>query len=87
MKSVLAGIDDADVYIEDVGAFCQTCDRHIKLLGAGQKLWKKIVDAILRMDCPQNASKLCMFIGCVNYYWDMWPSCAHILKLLTDNLG
>ncbi len=25
-----------------------------------------------------------MFIGCVNYYCDMWPSHAHILKLLTD---
>ncbi len=25
-----------------------------------------------------------MFIGCINYYHDMWPSRAHILKLLTD---
>jgi hypothetical protein len=25
-----------------------------------------------------------MFIGCINYYHDMWPSHAHILKLLTD---
>jgi hypothetical protein len=28
-----------------------------------------------------------MFIGCVNYYRDMRPSCAHILKLLTDQSG
>ncbi len=36
------------------------------------------------MDCPCNATELRMFIGCVNYYRDMWPSCAHILKPLTD---
>jgi hypothetical protein len=39
------------------------------------------------MDCPCNATELCMFIGCVNYYCDMWPSCAHILKPLTDQSG
>jgi hypothetical protein len=36
------------------------------------------------MDRPHNATELRMFIGCVNYYHDMWPSCAHILKPLTD---
>ncbi len=28
-----------------------------------------------------------MFIGCVNYYCDMWPSHANILKPLTDQSG
>ncbi len=28
-----------------------------------------------------------MFIGCVNYYRDMWPSRAHILKQLADQFG
>ncbi|KAL7483839.1 hypothetical protein ACHAW6_009478 [Cyclotella cf. meneghiniana] len=32
-ESVLAGIDDADIYIDDVGAFFQTWKHHIKLLG------------------------------------------------------
>ncbi|KAL7478352.1 hypothetical protein ACHAW6_004116 [Cyclotella cf. meneghiniana] len=32
MESVLAGINDADVYIEDLGAFLNTWDDHIKLL-------------------------------------------------------
>ncbi|KAL7481996.1 hypothetical protein ACHAW6_007678 [Cyclotella cf. meneghiniana] len=33
MESVLAGIDDADIYIDDFGAFSQTWEYHIKLLG------------------------------------------------------
>jgi hypothetical protein len=39
------------------------------------------------MDPPRNATKLRMFIGCANCYHDMWPSCAHILKPLTDISG
>jgi hypothetical protein len=39
------------------------------------------------MDCPHNATELRMFIGCVNYYCDMWSSRAHILKKLTDQSG
>jgi hypothetical protein len=36
------------------------------------------------MDCPCNAMDLRMFIGCVNYYHDLWPSRKHIQKPLTD---
>jgi hypothetical protein len=39
------------------------------------------------MDHPCNVTELRMFIGCINYYCDMWPSCAHILKLLRDQSG
>jgi hypothetical protein len=39
------------------------------------------------MDRPCNATELCMFIGCVNYHRDMWPSRAHVLKPLTDQSG
>jgi hypothetical protein len=39
------------------------------------------------MDRPRNATELCMFIGCINYYRDMWPSRAHILKPLTNQSG
>jgi hypothetical protein len=39
------------------------------------------------MDCPRNATELRMCIGCVNFYRDMWPSHAHILKPLTDQSG
>jgi hypothetical protein len=53
----------------------------------GLKPWKKKINAILHTDCPCNATELCMFIGCQNYHHDMWQSCAHILKLLTDHSG
>jgi len=53
----------------------------------GLKSWKKKIEAILHMDCPRNATELYMFIGCINYYCGMWPSCAHILKQLTDQFG
>jgi hypothetical protein len=53
----------------------------------GLKPWRKKIDAILHMDYPCNATELRMFIGCVNYYLDMWPSHAHILKPLTDQSG
>jgi hypothetical protein len=36
------------------------------------------------MDCSCNATELRMFIGCINYYHDKWPSHAHVLKPLTD---
>jgi hypothetical protein len=39
------------------------------------------------MDRPCNATELRMFIGCINYYRDMWSSHAHILKRLTDQSG
>ena len=39
------------------------------------------------MDCPRNAAELCMFIGCVSYYRDIWTSHARVLKPLTDQSG
>eukprot|EP00957_Ditylum_brightwellii_P211216 15365905-Ditylum_brightwellii.AAC.1 len=53
----------------------------------GSKPCKKNIDAVLRMDRPHNATELHLFISCVNYYQDMWPSGAHILKPLTDMSG
>jgi len=39
------------------------------------------------MDRPKTPKELQNFIGMVNYYRDMWPSRAHILKPLTDKAG
>ena len=45
------------------------------------------IEAILHMDMPRTSTDLRMFIGCVNYYKDMWPSRAHMLKPLTYLTG
>ena len=39
------------------------------------------------MDRPRDSTAMRMFIGCVNFYRDMWPSRAHVLKPLTDLSG
>jgi hypothetical protein len=121
MENVLSDIDDANIYIDDVGAFSNDWDHHVNLLATilrqlrengfiinplkcewavketnwlgywltpqGLNPRKKKIDTILHMGCPCNATELCMFIGCISYYRDMWSSCAHFLKPLTDHSG
>jgi hypothetical protein len=54
-------------------------------MGVQEKL--NSTGTMLYMDRPCNAMELRILIGHVNYYCDMWPSCAHILKPLTDQSG
>jgi hypothetical protein len=118
MENLLSNIKDANIYVDDVGAFSDNWDHQVNLLATilrrlcengltinplkcewavmetnwlgywltprSLKPWKKKIDTILHMDHPRNATELHMFISCVNYYRDMWPSRAHIQKLLTD---
>ncbi len=39
------------------------------------------------MEAPKMLKELCVFIGIVNYYRDMWPHQAHILTPLTLQTG
>jgi hypothetical protein len=50
------------------------------------KPWRKKIDGILQIDRPKTPKELRKVIGMVNYYRDMWPSRAHILKPLTSKL-
>ena len=50
----------------------------------GLKPWRKKIEAILYLDYHRTPKALCIFIGAVNFYRDMWPSRAHVLKSLTD---
>jgi hypothetical protein len=45
----------------------------------GLKPWKKKIDAILHMDRLRTVTDLCRFLGCINFYRDMWPSDSHML--------
>jgi hypothetical protein len=39
------------------------------------------------MEAPKTLKELRGFIGMVNYYRNMWPHQAHILTLLTSQIG
>ena len=52
------------------------------LTPTGLKPWRKKIDAILRIERPQNIKQVRSFIGAVTFYRDMWP---HPLTELTGH--
>jgi hypothetical protein len=50
----------------------------------GLKLWKKKIDAILRLDAPRSVKDVRSFIGAVTYYCNLYPKRAHHLAPLTE---
>ena len=53
----------------------------------GIKPWKKLIDAILKMDCPRKNTNVRAFIGAVNHYKLLWPWQAHVLAPLAKLTG
>ena len=45
------------------------------------------MDAILQMEPPKNTKQMRSFLGVVNYYRDLWPCRAQIIKPLSDRTG
>jgi hypothetical protein len=53
------------------------------MMPTGLKPWQKKIAPILALVPPQTVKQLCVFIGMINFYRDMWLQRAHISTPLT----
>jgi hypothetical protein len=42
------------------------------------------VEAILQLKAPKTLKQMCLFLGLVNHYHDMWKQGMHLLTPLTE---
>ncbi len=91
MESVLTRLHDAGLKVN--AAKSLFCAHEIEYLGyiltrEGIKPQpKKVLQAILTLNPPNNVQALKHFLGMVQYYWDMWARRSEMLAPLTDLVG
>jgi Reverse transcriptase (RNA-dependent DNA polymerase) len=57
------------------------------LTPTGLKPWKKMIQAILKLQPSSSVKELRSFIGAVTFYCDMFPKRSHLLAPLTAQVG
>ena len=68
---------------------CFFCQHSLEYLGyqitrQGMQPQPKKVEAMLQIQISTNVRQLSHFLGMVNYYWNMWQKCSHILVPLSS---
>ncbi len=83
VDKVLTRLQEAGLKVNGLKSFFGR--KELKFLGYvltqdGVKPLQKKVDAILNIAPPKNVKQLRSFMGCVNYYRDVWMRRAHLLS-------
>jgi hypothetical protein len=90
MEEVLHDISKTDPYINDIGVFNMSWTEHMHTLSVVlQRLQDNEKDRHNHCTTqpPRSQKKLCLFIGAVTFYRDMFRRQLHLLAPLTDQVG
>ncbi len=90
METVLTKLHDTG--LKGNAAKSSFCAHEIEYLGhilirEGIKPQPKKVQAILKLNLPNNVKELRHFLKILQYYWDMWARHSEMLAPLTDLVG